>query len=376
MSAGFSQSSWQTAIANANTPIKGAGTISSIRAIFPVSITTGSYQLDLMINGAAVATGTISTGTTLNIAGPVSVADLDLACWRLTPTGTPDVQTVVQISFVFTATATGKSIIFASHAAGAAAQYLQPGAISSTTRTDANTRVPQPTPGVIDGMAVSLGTAPGVGNSRIYTLYKNGILTALVVTITGTNTTGSVTSAAVSFTNTDVWNIRLEIIGTPASTQGNLSLDWAPTTDGESLFFGTQTSAQSTSAARTTNLNGGGSGSNTTESDAANLAPVAFTLRKLFMTTDVAPTGATKSRTGAVRLGGVTQALSAAIVDTATAANDSVNSVSVAQGNIVNFINTPANTPVANTYTAFAVVGFISPSSTSARVRLPVLGVA
>ncbi len=375
MAAGFSQSSWQTAIGSTNTPFRGAGTIASIRMRFPVAITTGSYELALMVGGAAVATGTITTGNTLTIAGPVSIADLDLCCWRLTPTGTPDAQTVVQISYVFTATTSGKSIIFASHAAGTAAQYMQPGAISSTTRTDANTRVPMPTPGVIDGMAVSVGTAPGVGNSRIYTLYKNGSSTALTVTISGTNTTGNMTGAAISFANTDVWNLRLEITGTPASTQSNLSLDWAPTTDGEFLFFGTQTSAQSTAAARTTNLNGGGSGSNTTESDAANLSPTTFSLRKLFVTTDVAP-GAGKSRTCAVRLGGVTQSLSAAIADTNVAANDGSNSASIVAGDIVNFINTPAGTPAANAYTAFGVVGFIAPSANAPRRRLALLGVA
>lgn len=375
MSAGHQQGSWTGTLAIANQPIAQAGTISSIRAVFPAAITTGQYDLALMVNSVAVLTGSITSGTTLNIAGPVSVAAGDVVCWRVTPTGTPPAQTVVQISCIFTATTTGKSVLFAMQATGTAAQYLALGCANATTRTALNTAIPMPTAGVIDKMYVAVQTAPGVGNTRVYTLYKNGSPTALTVTVADAATSGSMTGGAVSFAAGDTVNIRLEITGTPASTQANLGLDWSPTIDGESLLFSAFASAQSGTNIRYSNLNGSALGTIATETDTYNNAPAALTLRKMYAVTDVAPnTG--KSRTVAVRLGGATQALSVAISGASVSGNDTTNSVSVAQDNLLNLISTPAGTPDANTFLGVSMVAFIAPPAVASRRRLALLGVA
>ncbi len=70
----------------------------------------------------------------------------------------------------------------------------------------------------IKNLYVQLSAAPGAGEARTFTLRKNGVATALTVTISGTNTTGNNTADTVSFSDGDVVDYNTTYSGSPASS--------------------------------------------------------------------------------------------------------------------------------------------------------------
>ena len=75
-------------------------------------------------------------------------------------------------------------------------------------------------------LSCSVNPAPGIGNSWIFTFYKNGSPTSLVTTVSGTNTyTSSIGS--ISMIESDTFAIAISSTGTPsASTQAALTLSF------------------------------------------------------------------------------------------------------------------------------------------------------
>lgn len=69
--------------------------------------------------------------------------------------------------------------------------------------------------GTIKNLVVTLIKAPGVGKTRTYEIYKNGIATGLSVTISGTNTTNSNTTVAFNVAPNDYITIGHTSTGTP-----------------------------------------------------------------------------------------------------------------------------------------------------------------
>lgn len=379
MAAGAQTTSWTTSQSQARTPVAVAGTFADGVARFPVAILTGSFTVTLQKNGVDTSlTGTITTGTDLTLTGSATVAAGDDVCWRVTgaaSTGQGPAN-VIQIACGFTAASSGQSVIFAAGANSASTRYMSPGAFNSASRTDNETRVPMPTAGVINSLYVSLSAAPGVGNSKVLTVHKNGSATGITVTISGAATTGNITAQNISWVQGDVINIVETIAGTPSASLTFCGLDWVPATTGEALLFSAFTSAQATGSAVYTNVNGQQGGGTATESAVYNIAPVAFTAKKLCAVTSTAP-GAAKSRTFTLRKGGASQSLSAAIAGAATTtAADNSNEVSVAVGDLLAFLNNPAGTPAANTYSQISVVAYIAPAAATRANRLTTLGVS
>jgi hypothetical protein len=90
--------------------------------------------------------------------------------------------------------------------------------------TEANRRIIVPA-GTIGLLRVSLATAPGNGNSRTFTVFKNGTSTPLEVTISNTETSGSNISSFISTDDNDTISIKHTTSGSPtATTKAYLSL--------------------------------------------------------------------------------------------------------------------------------------------------------
>lgn len=362
LTGGVSSTSWATTIASANATMPIAGTFGNIRANFPVTITTGSFELALMVNSVAVLTGAITTGNSLVLAGTAAVAAGDVVCWRVTPTSTPDAQTNIQIGCTFDATTAGKSVIFSYIAGGTTAGYSPISGASGASLTEVATKNTMPTGGVINDLYIRLSIAPGTTTTRTFTVYKGGVATTLTATVASGDTTASITGQAVSFAAGDIVVIRQELnAGVPASSTCIITTDWVPTISGESVVFGNVRQAQSAASATFINVNGLSSNGSGVSSASYNIAPVAFALRKLYAETDVA-TGAAKSRTIQFQIAGATQALPSAAITNATTANDTTNSLSIAQGDFINVVNTPSGTPTANTAMAVSAVAYIAPA--------------
>lgn len=92
-----------------------------------------------------------------------------------------------------------------------------------------------PTAGDMRNWKVVLATAPGVGNSRTFTLQKNNANTALAITISGTATEGTDPTNSVSYTAGDTIRIALTVSGTPAAADFRSVMEFVPTTAGENI---------------------------------------------------------------------------------------------------------------------------------------------
>jgi hypothetical protein len=76
-------------------------------------------------------------------------------------------------------------------------------------------------PGRMSNLYVALSAAVGGTDSRTFTIRKNGVATALVVTITGAATTGSDTTDVVSYVAGDLISlVNTESGGGPVNATG------------------------------------------------------------------------------------------------------------------------------------------------------------
>jgi len=358
-------SNWGSSTANKfRVPI--GGTIGNIRANFNTTIATGSYELALMVDDVAVLTGTISSGNSLTVTGTYAVTANQSVMFRLVPTGTPTASSQVQVACTFDATESGESLIFSGFNSGTGAGYAPLGASNSSTGTEPESRTYAPTDGVLDDLIVNLSAAPGAGITRTYTLYKNGVATALTVSMTGAGTGEGITWAKISGQNIsvakgDYFTIRGEQSATPATAVAYVALTWIPTILGESWLPVTASSGYSTTDARMSPISGRSDGGRTTSDLVYCVSPVAFTLRKPYAAIPVAP-GGTDTRTFAPAIGGVNQTNpDIVLTGAAVTGENSSETLAIAAGDLINWIATPANIPAAISYAAISSVGYIDP---------------
>ncbi len=323
-----------------------------------------SRTLSLYVNGATSAlTATIGSGTISaeDTTHEVSVSAGDLVAMEHVPAGTPSVQ-AVQWVVLFTPTTTGQSIVlgctspdFLGELNSGATEYASIACGGVRLNNVDIWRQPIPTGGKFSHAQLDLSAAPDPGGSDGYrfTLQVNGLDSALVVSITGDNTTGSATTD-VSISAGDTCQWKIEPIGTPAAEpNARWGLVWVPTTSGEAIVLG-----QTYDEPHTTNTEenilthwaiapwatfGG--------TNRAREAPVwEATLRKLYLWLTVAP-GAGKSYDFTIYKrtppapGGADTTLTVHIADTATTGNDPTHEVSLADYDMLRMKSDPTNTP-------------------------------
>lgn len=83
--------------------------------------------------------------------------------------------------------------------------------------TETNVHQMFPFAATLTGLSVKLETAPGGVASRTYTVMKNGVATALTVTITGASTTASDTTTQVFFSAGDFISLQASSSGSPTA---------------------------------------------------------------------------------------------------------------------------------------------------------------
>ena len=193
-----------------------------------------------------------------------------------------------------------------------------------------------PISGTISNMYVWLSVSPGVApDAYVFTLRKNGVDTALTVTITAPATTGSDTVNSVAFNAGDTISIKVQGLNVPANNpQVALGLKMIPTTNGESIA-----AFQSAGSLSVTNTYHNVSAASSTWLAAAleyacYQLTSATELRNLYVDLSVAP-GAGTSWQFHIRDNLVNTALTTTIANLATSNNDVVNRVAVANGHVV-----------------------------------------
>lgn len=94
-----------------------------------------------------------------------------------------------------------------------------------------------PTDCTIRNLRIDLKNAPGVGNSRTFRIYKNGVKTGLgPITISGTNTTATITGVDLKCYQWSTLEVRHTLTGSPAFTQLTYCVEYESAEDGVSVY--------------------------------------------------------------------------------------------------------------------------------------------
>lgn len=351
---GYSGTAASATEANVSVKMPCAGTMSRLYVGLNVPITNAAtWTFTVRKNGADTAlTLTLSsadaTGEKVDASNSVSFAAGDVISIASVPSGTPDTQTAptqVSLRFASDSAAGFISAVGLSVTAGSTV-YIAPSSRATPTATETDHQVVVPTGGTLNRLNVTATSAPGTGETFTFTLRKNGADTVLTETISGTNTTvASPANNPVTVAAGDLICIAIAGSAAAATAVVKISLEWTPTTAGESIHFVRATSLSNTTA-QYLNANGF-SNNNPTENLHYNIAPVDFTAKKLYVDLVTAPSSG-RSREFAFRVNGSSSALTATVSNAALTANDTSNTVSVSAGDQINFMQTPTGTPTSS----------------------------
>lgn len=210
----------------AATPFPAAGTLDSLYVEVETAPGSGkSITFTVMKNGAPTSlSATISNDETTSndLSDNVSIAVGDDIYLRVTPSGTPAVD-YSRISSCFSPTNTKESVwVFHQTATlDGTTRYFTPNgshASYSTTLSREEYIVTEDNMQASD-LRLELSAAPGIGKSRTFTLMLNGAPSALTVTISDLNTTGSDLANTVALSQGDTVCWAQTSAGSPSSTR-------------------------------------------------------------------------------------------------------------------------------------------------------------
>lgn len=311
--------------------------------------TGASVTYTLVQNGVNTGiTCTISdTNTTAqDITDSVSYVPGDVFSVNIQPTGTVATSNV---SYQLDNTSSGQALMMSDVTLQAAANGTIYASLMNgewvTSPTDQGT--PFSTSGTIDNGFMDLSVTTGASKSWAATLFKNGLATPLVITVTnGTQSNDTSHSVSVNAGDTAYWQVTSA--NAPASTRIRLSCRFTPTINGESIQMGGSSSNLATSGANFAGVQGGQGVYSSTESARANWINTPYDIKKLYASVDTAPGSASWKFTVASPS---LSALSCTITGTATTGNDTSDVV----------------TPAAGVLLAMDIVGTGTPTATPAQ---------
>lgn len=288
---------------------------------------------------------TDAAGTTFaDAVNTVSVTAGDSLSWGMVTTGSGGSSSFIRVGFEIEGGSSGDGSFMTTGGvttlSAAATRYLPiQGGIPSTTVGNAESIIP--TAGTINSAYVELGGTPGAGRSYTATLVKNGVDTALTVTVSDSATTGSDTANSVSVAAGDKVYWKIVPAGSPSARMIGIGVRWLPTTDGEYIHTGVSV-APSASTAQYGSA--GNSNFGATTQRGGSVPNSNYTIKNLYVDVDTAP-GSGKSIAFAVMSAGSATSVVATISDTATSASDTANSATTSTGGIVEVRSTPTGTP-------------------------------
>ncbi len=209
----------------------------------------------------------------------------------------------------------------------------------ATTETQISQVIPDDI--TVTNWFVKVANAPGTSKTLTLTIVKNGTDTAKVLTITGTNTTGSDTSS-LSFSKGDRVSVKYELT-TGGTNPSGISWTLLQAGSGQCVLFGGTT----TQITASTFYGPVGNNQSTTEANGFAPLPFAGTIKNLYVVSDAAMTG-TQSWTVTVRASGDTTLTCVLDVSNPTANHDTTHTPAVSAGNRMSVHVVAANSPAAS----------------------------
>lgn len=242
---------------------------------------------------------------------------------------------------------------------GAYTAYCTPFGAYNRDTVITRRRIPASPAGTIQNFRVRLSVAPGAGTSYTLTFMKGGAAQTVTVTISDTDTTGEDTTHSFTIAPGDLVCVRVVGSAGAAPSKPSWSFEFVPDTDNK-FWIGTM--CRPASGATMYQAPYGGGLGLAVEAHVQVPMPIAGVFSDLYVQLDVDPGTAPDGYT--VRLG----VLSVTIVADDTTGNDTVNTVSVAAGELVSMEAIPVATPSA---TPWAGAGMTFTPGTSGKA--PVL---
>lgn len=205
-----------------------------------------------------------------------------------------------------------------------------------------------PFAGVLKGLrAATESNITGVGNSAVFTVYKNGVATSVSCTIPTGSLQASDLSNLVTFSSGDYLGMRVISTGVAAGNGVFWNVIIEGSSRNQSYLGGGQTNLN-TSATRYYALSGQGENNArfSTESDASMIMANSGTLRKLVVGLNESP-GVGRSYTFTVYKNGIATALTGSIIDLDTLLEVS-SDVSISIGDTLSLEIIPSGSPIGN----------------------------
>jgi len=332
-----------------------------------------TYTFTLEVNGVASAL-TITFGAAdtqkIDTVNSVNVAAGDTVQLICTYTGAPGTPTA-KWSSIFTGSTAKHSLILGTAFQDIAANRYYP--LQSThylaySATEAPAANLIPTSGTIKNLYVALRLDPGAPpDAYTFTVYKNGVATALTVTIVANNTTGNDTIHSVAVAAGDLVSIEVMPVDTPTvATYVYFGTCFEANIDGESIIMGTLTTNPDDTLVMyrplitylTTAWNATASRS---YQQMQNLTP-GVVLRKFYVKQDTAPGagGSSNNLNYTIIADGGATSITVDIFEVATSGNDLVHTYTCLSYDTVYVACTPTSTPTVSP-TRWGLVCYISP---------------
>lgn len=326
-----------------------SGTFSDLRVELSTAPGSGdSRTFTFRKNGAGTSlTTTISNTDTANsdASNTVTVAAGDYITLQQTTAGTPATTDVFYALKFEADTATNLSYMGTAAGLSTIADRYTNAFGSGTGLSTNNYFGTVSEESTIAEFHVDLDTAPGSGKSWDVSIQKNGTTEATsTVTISDSDTTGSVTGLSISVSPGDELNILYSPTGTPSSTNRIRFSTVMSDTQGDALMYGCMAltdvfDSEYMSFFQSVNI------PSSTESGLLMYNGLdSYDVSKLSVKLDTAP-GVGNSRTFTFRKNGSNTSLAVTISGTDTSGVDTTNTVSMASGDSISLLHTESGTP-------------------------------
>jgi len=230
---------------------------------------------------------------------------------------------------------------------GADSKYYTLSGMRVGDTTEINRQIVFPCAGTLDNMTVLNSTGPGSGDTRTFTVRKNGSGTNLAVTLSDFETTGEDTVDSVTIAAGDLLSIQHTYTGTPTSSvDGGWSFRFVPDTAGDFPIMATHTNAAATGSTEYNHCSSMGNNWETPEANVTVPTPMDFNTKNVYANFQTAP-GAGKSWTHSFRDDVANSGLAVTISDTATS-NNATHATKIDTGSLIGWTSEPSGTPTAS----------------------------
>lgn len=217
-----------------------------------------------------------------------------------------------------------------------------------------------PTGGVLRNLYVELGTDPGAGTTRIFTV--TGDAGSFSCTVTGgSGTTCNNTASTLTIAAGETYVISSTVTGTPTASTVMYGLVFDPTTQGDWIIAHSGNNDMDATTTEYRNVTGAGGVWISTENDRRQLAGTAFTIKNFYVEAS-GLAGAGNSYVFTPREGGAD--MSATFTCTTDNTNVQCNdteSISISAGDLLSFEVVPVSTPTVRD-SIYSMTGFIAPT--------------